>query len=317
LGVDFAEDASESEADLTCRDSCTNFVYEGMVPVEKCSLNPSSKMMTTRFIPILLACVSFCTGSVVFGESRVLRLATTTSVEHSGLLPYLLPEFEKKNGIKVHVIAVGTGKALKLGENGDVDALLVHAPDVEREFMSKGFGKKREEIMFNHFLIAGPMSDPAGLKNCKSAETVMKRLADGLATFISRGDESGTHKKEQALWKSAATKPDGDWYLEVGRGMGPALLMASEKGAYVLSDRGTFLSMKKKLNLSVCFEGGDSLLNIYSVITVNPMRHPRIRNALAKKFIQWMVSTEAQKDIGSFIVEGEPLFRPLRQKESK
>lgn len=274
-------------------------------------------MKTARFITTLLLCISFCAYSVVVGETTVLRLATTTSVEHSGLLQYLLPEFEKENDMKVHVIAVGTGKALKMGENGDVDALLVHAPDAEREFMSKGFGEKREEIMFNHFLIAGPEQDPAGLKNCKSAEQAMGRLADGLGTFISRGDESGTHKKERALWKSAAIKPEGNWYLEVGRGMGPSLLMASEKGAYVLSDRGTFLSMKKKLNLAVCFDGGDSLLNVYSAISVNPERYPEIRRALANKFLEWMVSKEAQRSIGSFIVEGEALFHPLRKRDEK
>ncbi len=262
-------------------------------------------------IPILLVCTSFFTQTVA-GETSVLRLATTTSVEHSGLLPYLLPEFEKKNGIKVHVIAVGTGKALKMGENGDVDALLVHAPDAERVFMSKGFGEKREEIMFNHFLIAGPDRDPGGIKKCKSAAQAMKRLADSLAAVISRGDDSGTHKKEQALWKSAGIKPQGEWYLEVGRGMGPALLMASEKGAYVLCDKGTFLSMKKRLELSICFEGGDSLLNVYSIISVNPKRHPRIRHGLARKIVQWMVSKEAQRSIGAFTVEGGTLFRPLR-----
>jgi len=253
----------------------------------------------------------------VAAEPNVLRLATTTSVDHSGLLPYLLPDFEKKNGIKVHVIAVGTGKALKLGENGDVDALLVHAPSAEREFMSKGFGEKREEVMSNHFLIAGPERDPAGLKSCKSAGQAMKRLADGLATFVSRGDDSGTHKKELELWKLVATKPDGDWYWEVGRGMGPTLLMASEKAAYVLSDRGTFLSMKKKLNLAVCFEGDDSFLNVYSVISANPARHPKVRHSLAKKFLSWMASKEAQKAIASFIVEGEALFHPLKKKGNK
>lgn len=251
-------------------------------------------------------------------EKAMLRLATTTSVDHSGLLPYLLPEFEKKHSIKLQVIAVGTGKALRLGENGDVDALLVHAPEAEREFVSKGFGKDREEFMFNHFLIAGPKNDPARLNGCKNVKQVMKRLAAGKWVFISRADDSGTHKKELQLWKHAECKPEGDWYLEVGRGMGPALLMAEEKQAYILSDLGTYLAMKRKLELAVCYECDESMRNVYSVIVVNPARHPKVRSEAARQFARWILSPPVQIRIAEFKVSGETLFQPLRlRKEDK
>lgn len=250
-------------------------------------------------------------GGAATAEPAALRLATTTSVENSGLLVHLLPAFEKASGIKVHVIAVGTGKALKLGEDGEVDVLLVHSPPAEKEFLAKGFGVDRREIMFNDFLFVGPAGDPANLKGCASAAEVMERLSAGRHFFISRGDRSGTHQRERSLWDAAEKQPKGEWYLEVGQGMGPTLMIASEKQGYTFTDRGTFLAMRSRLELRVAYEGGANLLNVYSVIGVNPARHPKVRPEDAQKFIQWVVSEEGQKRIAGFTVDGQPLFHPL------
>jgi len=263
------------------------------------------------FVWVSLLCVlAVGVPGSALAENAVLRMATTTSVDHSGLLQHLLPHFEKETGLEVHVIAVGTGRALKLGENGDVDVLLVHAPNAEKAFVSKGFGTDREEIMYNDFLLVGPAQDPAGLLKCRSTKEVMARLSKGNLSFISRGDDSGTHKRERSLWAEAGMKPDGDWYLEVGRGMGPTLLMASEKQAYTLTDMGTYLAMRRKLKLVICFKGDRALLNTYSVMAVSPKRHPKARYAEALKFIRWIRSAKAQGLIGSFKIDDQILFRP-------
>ncbi|MBI2194959.1 MAG: substrate-binding domain-containing protein [Planctomycetes bacterium] len=237
-------------------------------------------------------------------------MATTTSVENSGLLAHLLPHFKRASGLEVKVIAVGTGRALKLGEDGEVDLLLVHSPEAEKEFLAQGFGTSRQEIMYNDFVLLGPAADPAKLRSTRTLPEVMARLAMGGSPFISRGDNSGTHHREKGLWAAARIEPKGDWYLEVGQGMGPALFMASEKQGYVLADRGTFLSLRARLELEIIFEGGPALLNVYSVILVNPVRHPGIRNEDAQKFMDWILSGEGQKRIGEFTVEGQQLFHP-------
>ena len=272
--------------------------------------SPSSSSRLLSVSVSLLCVLAVCASGTALAEDTVLRMATTTSVDHSGLLQHLLPHFEKESGLKVHVIAVGTGRALKLGENGDVDVLLVHAPNAEKAFVSKGFGVNREEIMYNDFLLVGPAQDPAGLLKCKSTKEVMARLSKGASSFISRGDDSGTHKRERSLWAEAGIEPKGDWYQEVGRGMGPTLLMASEKRAYTLTDMGTYLAMRPKLKLGICFKGDQALLNTYSVMAVNPKRHSKARYAEALKFIKWIGAAKAQGHIGSFKIDGQILFRP-------
>jgi len=244
------------------------------------------------------------------GAAERLRLSTTTSTENSGLLKVLLPPFEKANGVHVDVIAVGTGKALKLGESGDVDVVLVHDPGLEEAFVAAGFGVDRRPVMHNDFVIVGPGDDPAGIRGAASAAEAFQRLGAGKAPFVSRGDESGTHQKEKALWKAAGTRPEGAWYLEAGQGMGEVLQMANEKRGYALCDRGTFIAYERKVELAVLSEGDPRLFNPYSAIAVNPARQPHVRYDLARKLIGYLTGPEGQKLIGSFQLEGKQLFFP-------
>lgn len=239
-----------------------------------------------------------------------LRLATTTSVQDSGLMPFLLPHFEKKCGCKVDVIAVGTGQALKLASNGDVDLVLVHAPDLEKKFVDDGYGTNRRTFMVNDFVILGPGSDPAGIRGMTDAAATLKKIRDGEALFISRGDNSGTHQKEMSLWARAGIKPSGSWYLQIGQGMGAVLTMAHEKNAYTLCDRGTYLSRKDQLRLEVLVEGGPLLLNYYSAIQVHPERYPHVKSDLSRQLTDWLCSPEGQKLIGEYTVNGNQLFEP-------
>jgi tungstate transport system substrate-binding protein len=244
------------------------------------------------------------------GAAERLRLSTTTSTENSGLLKVLLPPFEKANGVHVDVIAVGTGKALKLGESGDVDVVLVHDPGLEEAFVAAGFGVDRKPVMHNDFVIVGPGDDPAGIRGAASAAEAFQRLGGGKAPFVSRGDESGTHQKEKALWKAAGLKPEGAWYVQSGQGMGEVLQMANEKRGYALCDRGTFIAYEKKVELAVLSEGDPRLFNPYSVIAVNPARQPHVRYDLARKLIGYLTGPEGQKAIGGFQLEGKQLFFP-------
>ncbi|NQT87056.1 substrate-binding domain-containing protein [bacterium] len=246
------------------------------------------------------------------GEREPLRLATTTSTQNSGLLEVLLPPFEKAHGVKVAVLAVGTGKALKLGENGDVDVVLVHAPEAEKAFVDAGFGVDRRAVMHNDFVIVGPGADPAGLGNAGSAKEAFTLLTGGKAPFISRGDESGTHKKERAIWRLAGLAPTGAWYIETGQGMGDVLMMANEKLAYTLTDRGTWLAYADKLQLSVVFQGDPLLHNPYGAIAVNAERRPQVQKELARKFLDYLTGPEAQAIIAGFRIRknGEQLFHP-------
>lgn len=240
-----------------------------------------------------------------------LRLATTTSTANSGLLDYLLPMFEEKHNIRVDVLPVGTGQALRLGERGDVDAVLVHAPGAEKEFVDKGFGVNRRAVMYNDFVVAGPAAGTAEVKHAKSAADALRRIANANADFISRGDDSGTHKKELALWRGAGIEPAGGWYHDAGQGMGMVLQVASERRAYTLTDRGTYLSMKDKLELAILFEGDPALHNPYGIIAVSPARYPAARYAEAMLLIAWLTSPEGQMAIREFEVDGEALFHPL------
>ena len=251
---------------------------------------------------------SLLTAHVLSAEER-LKLATTTSTDNTGLLEVLLPPFEERFNVKVDVIAVGTGKALKLAENGDVDVVLVHAPQAEEQFMQEGFGVNRRDIMYNDFVIAGPNADPAGARG-NDAVFAFKKIASLEHPFVSRGDESGTHVKEKEVWALAEIDPRGKWHVEAGQGMGATLQMAAEKQAYCLTDRGTFIALEKKLDLAVICEGDKRLYNPYGIIAVNPQRHPHVNYVMAMALIGWFTSPEGQKIIGDFRKNGQVLFHP-------
>jgi len=241
---------------------------------------------------------------------QVLRMATTTSTDNTGLLPVLNASFEKKHKVRIDVIAVGSGKALKLAENGDVDIVFVHDPDAEEKFVAAGFGVGRQAVMHNDFILVGPAADPAGIKAAKTADEAIRKIADARAGFVSRGDESGTHVKEKALWQKTGITPEGDWYLSVGQGMGAVLRMADDKGFYTLSDRGTYLSAKDKLKLAVLFEGDPQLFNPYHVIAVNPKKHKHVNYKMAKQYIDYVTGPQGQAAIADFKVGGQQLFYP-------
>ncbi len=246
--------------------------------------------------------------------SKELILATTTSTQDSGLLDVLIPLFEKETGYTVKVIAVGTGAALRMGERGDADVLLVHAPEAEEAFMAAGHGLEREYVMYNDFVIVGPPDDPAGIRGMEDASAAMKRIAESQTLWISRGDDSGTHKKEKSLWKEAGIDPtplaSQPWYQESGQGMGATLRIASEKGGYTLSDRATYLNLQHTLHLDILVEGDPRLYNVYHVIVVNPEKHPNVNVEGARAFADFMTSPQVQDIIRSYGVDrfGQPLF---------
>jgi len=244
-----------------------------------------------------------------------LILATTTSTQDSGLLDVLIPLFEQQTGYKVKVVAVGTGAALQMGQQGNADVLLVHAPSSEKTYMDGGYGKDRLLVMHNDFIIVGPSDDPAGIKGTSSAVDAFKKIAIGGETFISRGDQSGTNTKELSLWKSAGLDPAGQkpaWYVQTGQGMGATLTIASEKSAYTLTDRATYLANKSNLQLDLLVEKDSSLLNVYHVITVNPDKWPKVNYEGASAFAKWITDPATQDVIGKFGVDkyGQQLFIP-------
>ena len=239
-----------------------------------------------------------------------LRLSTTTSTENSGLLQVVLPPFEERFHLKVDVIPVGSGKALKLAENGDVDVVLSHAPALEQAFVAAGFGVNRREVMYNDFILVGPPADPAHLRGAGGAVEAFKKLAAAQATFISRGDESGTHEKEKDLWKAAGITPGGSWYVSAGQGMGAVLLMANERQAYTLADRGTYLTYKQRDALTIVYQGDPLLFNPYTVAAVNPAKHPQVKYIEAMELIAWLTSPAGQQTIASFRQDGQVLFHP-------
>jgi len=239
-----------------------------------------------------------------------LRLSTTTSTEQSGLLRVVLPPFEQRFRLKVDVISVGSGKALKLAENGDVDVVLSHAPELEAAFMQAAYGVNRRSVMYNDFIIVGPPNDPAQLRGTTSAAAAFKKIAAAQAMFISRGDESGTHQKEKEIWKAAGVTPSGTWYVSAGLGMGEVLLMANERQAYTLSDRGTYLTYKQRGDLGIIVQGDPVLFNPYTITAVNPAKHAHTKYIEAMQLIAWFTSPEGQKLIGDYKQEGEVLFHP-------
>ena len=246
-------------------------------------------------------------------EERRLILATTTSTQDSGLLDSILPEFETRTNIKVDVIAVGTGQALKLGEDGNADVLLVHAPSKEDAFMQAGHGVRRESVMYNDFVIVGPASDPAGIRGLTTAAEAFAAIEQSQAPFISRGDESGTHTKEMKIWEVAGIMPGGGWYISTGQGMGAVLTMTEEEQAYTLSDRATYLvHTLEGIDLEILVEDDPLLFNPYSVIAVDPDKGSHIQADLAQAFIDWLISVPTQEMIGQFGVTefGTPIFVP-------
>ncbi len=258
---------------------------------------------------ILLFGLVLLLSSLAHAE-EILRMATTTSTDNSGLLAVLNPPFEKQFQIRLDVVAVGTGKALRLAENGDVDVVFVHAPQAEKAFVDAGYGIDRRAVMHNDFIIAGPKNDPAGILSATNATQALRLIAEKQAPFVSRGDNSGTHKKEMQLWQNTGSQPSGSWYFSVGQGMGAVLRIADDKQAYTLSDRGTFISYEDKIDLEILFEGDDSLFNPYHIIAVNPKRFEHVRYDLATKYIDYITGAQGQQLIKNYKVAGQQLFYP-------
>ncbi|OQK15077.1 tungsten ABC transporter substrate-binding protein [Methyloprofundus sedimenti] len=254
--------------------------------------------------------LSFCLiiNSVYAQDS--LRMSTTTSTENSGLLKVINPLFEKRYNVHLDIIAVGTGKALHLGENGDVDVVFVHAPAAELKFVQEGYGIDRKAVMHNDFVLIGPGSNPANIDINQPIANALQQISQAQVDFISRGDDSGTHKKELSLWQQAEITPAKPWYLEVGQGMGAVIKIADEKQAYTLTDRGTYLAFKDKIDLVILNEGDKALFNPYHIIAVNPAKHKHVKYDLAKKYIDFITGTEGQKLIGDYKKHGEQLFYP-------
>ena len=257
-------------------------------------------------LPILLLSFS------LHAQDKFIVVASTTSTEQSGLFTHLLPAFEKKTGIKVRVVAVGTGQALDQGRRGDADVVFVHDKVAEEKFVADGFGLERREVMYNDFVVIGPKADPAGAKGRDVLEG-LKKVDATKSPFVSRGDKSGTHAAEMRYWKMAgvdAEKGKGAWYRECGCGMGPALNTAASMNAYVLADRGTWLSFKNRQDLRLLVEGDKQLFNQYGVMLVNPARHAHVKKELGQAFVDWLVSAEGQKTIAAYKIGGEQLFFP-------
>jgi len=264
----------------------------------------------------------FCFVATAGAEDKIITMSTTTSTEASGLLDYLLPEFEKDTGITVRVMAKGTGAALKDGMDGNADVIFVHDEKREKKFVDEGYGSKRYYVMYNDFILVGPSADPAELKKATDIVDGMKQIAAAKAPFVSRGDSSGTHAREKQLWAAtglvltdAGEPQDGDgWYFSIGQGMGEALIFAQEKMGYVLADRGTYLNYKfgrqEPYELEIVYEGDDLLKNPYGVIPVDPAKHPHVKFELADQFASWLVSPRGQEVIGSYKLLGQPLFYP-------
>ena len=265
-----------------------------------------------RIIAIQVLAATLMASAALAADKSII-VQSTTSTQNSGLFDYLLPLFTAKSGITVNVVAVGTGQAIKNAMNGDGDVLLVHAKPDEEKFVADGYGVERFDVMYNDFIIVGPAGDPAGIIGSKDAPAALKKIAQAQATFASRGDNSGTHKKELELWKDAGVDvgaASGTWYRETGSGMGATLNTAVGMGAYALTDRGTWISFKNKGDYKIVVEGDPTLFNQYGVILVSPKKHPRVKAAEGQAFIDWILSDEGQQAIASFKIDGLQLFFP-------
>ena len=270
-------------------------------------------MPTRRSLVVLAATITLVVAAPARAQDKSIVVASTTSTQDSGLFSHILPLFKAKTGIDVKVVAQGTGQALDTGRRGDADVLFVHAKAQEEKFVADGFGVKRYPVMYNDFVLIGPRSDPAGIKGMTDVAEALKAIKSKGAPFISRGDRSGTHIAELDLWKAAGIdigKEKGPWYKEIGQGMGAALNTASAANAYVLADRGTWLSFKNRGDLDILVAGDKRLFNQYGVMLVNPEKHPHVKKALGQAFIDWLVSPEGQKAIADYKINGQELFFP-------
>ncbi len=266
-----------------------------------------SRFLLTLLLPVLM--VGLIAGSSCRSdEAAVVMVATTTSAANTGLLDYLLPEFQNDVGIQVDYIATGTGRALMHGRNGDVDVVLVHSPTAEEDFVGEGHGVERVPVMWNDFVLLGPPDDPAKVSESEDVAGALRKISETEAPFISRGDDSGTNKKELEIWSQAAVEPNGVWYVEAGQGMGATLTMANDKQAYILTDRGTYLSRVDALELAVAFEDDPLLVNPYSIIAVNPEKHPHVNRSGGERLIDWITSPRAQALIEDYRVNGRQIF---------
>jgi tungstate transport system substrate-binding protein len=270
-----------------------------------------------RILALFLATMPLAAS--VQAQNRFITVASTTSTEQSGLFPHLLPVFTRATGIDVHVVALGTGQALDLARRGDADVVFVHDRAAEQKFIDQGYGVGRHNVMYNDFVLIGPKSDPAHVKGMKDAAAALKKIAESKAPFVSRGDRSGTNMAELRLWKTAGFSPDDlkqSWYRDTGSGMGPSLNTAASMNAYILSDRGTWLSFKNPQDLEIVVEGDKVLFNQYGVMLVNPEKHPNVKKALGQKFIDWLVSPRGQNAIADYRIGGKQLFFPNADTDS-
>jgi tungstate transport system substrate-binding protein len=271
-------------------------------------------MINRRTVMVAAALAAAILTTPVCAQDKSIVVSSTTSTQDSGLFGYILPLFKEKTGIDVKVIAQGTGQALDTGRRGDSDVVFVHAKSAEEKFLAEGEGVKRHPVMYNDFVLIGPKSDPAGIKGMKDVAQALKTIKDKQADFISRGDRSGTHIAELALWNKDAgidiEKEKGPWYKSIGQGMGAALNTAGASNGYVLSDRGTWLSFKNKGDLQILVEGDKRLFNQYGVMLVNPAKHPNVKKELGQAFIDWLISPDGQKAIANYKINGEQLFYP-------
>jgi tungstate transport system substrate-binding protein len=262
---------------------------------------------------VLLGLALAALAAPALAQDKSIVVASTTSTQDSGLFEYLLPLYKQKTGVTVKVISQGTGQALDTGRRGDADVVFVHAKSAEEKFLAEGQGVKRYPVMYNDFVLIGPKSDPAGIKGMKDVGKALTAIKDKQAAFISRGDKSGTHAAELALWKAANIEVEpspGPWYKAIGQGMGAALNTAGASGGYVLSDRGTWLNFKNRGELAIVVEGDKRLFNQYGVMLVNPAKHPHVKQDLGQQFIDWLVSADGQKAIADYKIDGEQLFFP-------
>jgi tungstate transport system substrate-binding protein len=262
---------------------------------------------------LLLALLATCVATVAQAQDRFITVASTTSTEQSGLFKHLLPIFQKKTGIQVRVVAQGTGQALDLARRGDADVVFVHDKAAEEKFLAEGEGVKRLPVMYNDFVLIGPKGDPAKVTGSKDILEAFKKIQQSQAPFVSRGDRSGTHMAELDFWKASAVDLDkvkGPWYVQIGQGMGSTLNTASAKNAYLLADRGSWIAFKNRGDLAILVEGGKRLFNQYSVMLVNPTKHPSVKGYEGQMFIDWLVSREGQAAIANYTINGEQLFFP-------
>src|SRR5262249_24402424 len=268
-------------------------------------------MVVARRVFLVLAL--FAAAGLASAQEKFITVASTTSTEQSGLFGYLLPVYERETGVKVRVVALGTGQALDVARRGDADVVFVHARAAEEKFLAEGEGVKRYPVMYNDFVLIGPKSDPAGVAGGKDITAALKKIEAAHAPFVSRGDRSGTHMAELDLWKTSGIdidKAKGPWYRDTGQGMGPALNTAASMNAYLLADRGTWLSFKNRGDLEIVVEGDKRLFNQYGVMLVNPEKHPNVKKDLGQKFIDWLVSPRGQSVIASYKIDGQQLFFP-------